>query len=58
MVYPIKDRPALTEAVSSIIQPFLRAWTDQVALGDPEFDQIATGTELAEFLGQKVQTLL
>ena len=52
-----RDRPA-TELVSEIIQPYLRAWTDEREIGELEFDSCATVQELSDFLAAKVSERL
>jgi hypothetical protein len=48
----------VTEGVSELLFPYLRAWTDEAEIGDPEFDRCATVLELSQFLASKLQQLL
>jgi len=48
----------LTQKVSSLLFPYLRAWTDQAEIGDPAFDECATVESLADLLAARVVRLL
>jgi len=48
----------LTEEVSSLPYPYLRAWTDEQLPDDASFDACATVGELSEFLRRKVAELV
>jgi hypothetical protein len=46
-----------TQNLVDYISPYLRAWTDAADIGEEEFDQICTVSELADFLARGIIAL-
>ena len=49
----VRDRPATTEdRASAILSRYIRAYVNDEALGDPEFDQISCFSGLGAYLAR------
>lgn len=56
-MHKVEDRPALTDEVRDFLYPYLRAWTDEVEMGDTQFDACASVEELCGLLAYRLLRL-